>query len=71
MEIVLIVVLAIVVFAIWRGNQDALELLRGEVARLEREIDILRSQLAALLRPQTARQVRRPPRQGNPQRSRP
>ena len=60
MEIVLIVLLAIVVFAIWRGNQDALEQLRGEVARLEREIDFLRSQLAALLKLRTASPANEP-----------
>jgi hypothetical protein len=60
MEIVLIVVLGIVVFAVWRSSQDALDQLRGQVARLEREIDFLRSQLAALLKPQKPRPANEP-----------
>ena len=54
MEIFLIVVLAIAGFAIWWNTQNAIEQLRSEVARLEREIDFLRTLSVAPLRPQRA-----------------
>jgi uncharacterized membrane protein len=54
MEIVLIVGLAIAVFAIWRSSQDAIEQLRGRIKSLEVDIGFLRMQLAALVKPHTA-----------------
>jgi len=53
MEIFLLVILAIVVFAVWRSNQDTAEQLRGEIERLERDISFLRTQLSALAKPQS------------------
>jgi uncharacterized membrane protein len=48
MDYLLIIVLGIVVLSIWNSNRDANERLREAVDRLQREIDFLRSQLAAL-----------------------
>ena len=50
MDYLLIIVLGIVVVSIWNSNRDAHERLREAIDRLEREIDFLRSQLAALVK---------------------
>jgi uncharacterized membrane protein len=50
MDYLLIIVLGIVVLWIWNSNRDAHEQMREAVDRLEREIDYLRSQLAALVK---------------------
>lgn len=48
MDYFLIIVLGIVVLTIWNSNRDANERLREAVGSLQREIDFLRSQLAAM-----------------------
>ena len=50
MDYLLIIVLGIVVLSIWNSNRDAHEQMREAMHRLEREIDFLRSQLAALVK---------------------
>ncbi len=53
MDFFLIIVLGIVVLSIWNSSRDANERMRDAVDRLERELDFLRSQLAALVRANT------------------
>ncbi|MGA8090794.1 MAG: DUF2339 domain-containing protein [Terracidiphilus sp.] len=50
MDYFLIIVLGIVVLSVWNSSRDANERMRDAVNRLERELDFLRSQLAALVR---------------------
>ena len=50
MDYFLIIVLGIVVLSVWNSSRDTSERLRDAVDRLEREIEFLRSQLAALTR---------------------
>jgi uncharacterized membrane protein len=50
MDYLLIIVLGIVVVSLWNSNRDAHERLREAVDRLERELESLRSQLAALIK---------------------
>ena len=52
MEFFFIIILAIGLFVLWLRNQDATSTLRDNLARLEREIDFLRSQLSALVKAQ-------------------
>ncbi|MGD0735916.1 MAG: DUF2339 domain-containing protein [Terracidiphilus sp.] len=61
MEFFFIIILAIAVFVIWLRNNDATSTLRDEIARLEREIDFLKSQLSALVKAQAASASSRPP----------
>ena len=57
MEILLIVVLAIVVFFVWRSSQDTAEKLRTEIESLQRDVSFLRDRLAALVKPPAPEQV--------------
>jgi len=50
MEIFLIAVLEIAVFAIWRSGQDAADRMRSQVEALEQEIGFIRGQVATLRR---------------------
>src|ERR1035438_6149798 len=50
MDYFLIIVLGIVVLSVWNSSHDSSERLRDAINRLEREIDFLRSQVAALTR---------------------
>src|ERR1019366_6463222 len=50
MDYFLIIVLGIVVLSVWNSSRDTSERLREAVDRLEREIEFLRSQVAALTR---------------------
>ena len=50
MDYFLIIVLGIVVISVWNSSRDANARMRDAVGRLERELDFLRSQLAALVR---------------------
>ncbi|HEY2468433.1 MAG TPA: DUF2339 domain-containing protein [Terracidiphilus sp.] len=50
MDYLLIVVLGIVVVAMWNSSRDAHERFRDAIDRLEREIEFLRSQVAALMK---------------------
>ena len=50
MDYLLIIVLGIVVVSFWNSSRDANERMREAVDRLEREIEFLRSQVAALMR---------------------
>ncbi len=50
MDYFLIIVLGIVVISVWNSSRDANARMRDAVDRLERELDFLRSQLAALVR---------------------
>ena len=63
MEISLIVVLAIAVFAIWRSSQNAMERLSQDVSDLQLDLRFLREQLAALLKAQSTspEQAKAPP----------
>ena len=53
MELFLIVVLAIALVIVWNSTLDSLGRTRNAIDRLEREIDFLRSQLAAIARTTT------------------
>ena len=55
MDYFLIIVLGIVVLSIWNSGRDTRERLRDAVDRLEREIEFLRSQVAALARDKAPR----------------
>jgi hypothetical protein len=50
MDYFLIIVLGIVVLSVWNSSRNTSERLRDAVDRLEREIEFLRSQVAALTR---------------------
>ena len=50
MDYFLIIVLGIVVLSVWNSSRDTSERMREAVDRLEREIEFLRSQVAALTR---------------------
>lgn len=50
MDYLLIIVLGIVVISMWNSNRDAHEQMRDAVDRLERELEFLRSQIAALVK---------------------
>ncbi|MGA7242036.1 MAG: hypothetical protein WBX19_02585, partial [Terracidiphilus sp.] len=50
MDYFLIIILGIVVLSVWNSSRDANERMRDAVDRLEREIEFLRSQLAALVK---------------------
>ena len=50
MDYFLIIVLGIVVLSVWNTSRDANERMREAIDRLDRELDFLRSQLAALVR---------------------
>ena len=50
MDYFLIIVLGIVVLSVWNSSRDANERMRDAVDRLERELEFMRSQLAALVR---------------------
>src|SRR6201998_1704936 len=50
MDYLLIIVLGIAVISFWNSSRDANERMREAVDRLEREIEFLRSQVAALMR---------------------
>ena len=50
MDYFLIIILGIVVISVWNSSRDANERMRDAVDRLEREIEFLRSQLAALMK---------------------
>ena len=54
MEFFFIIILAIAVFVVWLRNKDATSSQREDIARLEREIDFLKSQLGALIKAQAA-----------------
>ncbi|MGD0891140.1 MAG: DUF2339 domain-containing protein [Terracidiphilus sp.] len=54
MEFFFIILLAIALFVLWLRSNDSSTSLREDLARLEREIDFLRSQLSALVKAQTA-----------------
>jgi len=54
MEFFFIIILAIAVFVVWLRNKDATSSQREDIARLEREIDFLKSQLGALVKAQAA-----------------
>ena len=60
MEFFLLIVLAVAVFVLWLKTQDANSSLRDHIARLEREIDFLRSQIGALVKAQSASAAPRP-----------
>ncbi len=50
MDYFLIIVLGIVVLSVWNSSRDTNERMREAVDRLERELEFLRSQLAALMK---------------------
>ncbi len=57
MDYFLIIMLGIVVFVLWNTTRDTTARLRDELTRLQREIDFLQSQLAALVKANAAREV--------------
>ena len=54
MEFFFIVILAIGLFVLWLRSQDTTSSLRDDIARLEREIGFLQSQLSSLVKAQAA-----------------
>jgi len=52
MEIFLIVILSIVVFAVWQSSKNTLQQLRDEIEGLQRDVGFLQDKLTALLKPQ-------------------
>jgi hypothetical protein len=56
----LIFILGVIVFSVWKSGRDAAEALRDEIRILEREVNWLRDQLAALVKAQLAPSVSAP-----------
>jgi uncharacterized membrane protein len=54
MDYLLIIILGIVVVSLWNSSRAANERMREEMERLERELDFLRSQIAALVKAKEA-----------------
>ena len=55
MEIFLIVILGIVVFAAWQNSRATIERLRGDIEGLQRDVAFLRDKLAELVKQRTAK----------------